>query len=50
LLHGVAVNRIATGSLPATAIVEYRTAALVPLPGPAEQPADDVTGLVAGNH
>ena len=39
------VNRIVNGQLPASAVVDYKQAALIHLPSPADQSADDLQAL-----
>lgn len=43
--HPHAVNRIVNGQLPASAVVDYKVAALIHLPSPADQSAEDLQAL-----
>ena len=39
------MNRIVSGQLPASAVVDYKAAALIHLPSPADQSVDDLQAL-----
>ena len=43
------MNRVVNEQLPSSAIVEYKTAALLPVHPPADASADDLRALALGN-